>query len=193
MLILDTVGFIDYVPIEIIEAFYSTLEEILEAKVLILIVDIAEECKEIIRKINGVLETFEKIGVTGKPLIIVANKIDLINNFEEVKKRTKIIYDKIVKSYDGPIVMVYTSALKQIGITEVKKAIAKFIRPKTVLICTALSEDGIRKIKTPFTLLERKNGLYICELVARNYELKNILYELKNLGAKILEVKEIEG
>jgi len=193
VLVLDTVGFIDYVPIEIIEAFYSTLEEILEAKVLILIVDIAEEYREIIRKINGVLETFEKIGVSGKPLIIVANKIDLINNFEEAERRTKIIYDKIAKSYDGPIITVYASALKQTGIIEVKKAIEKFIKPKTVLICMTLSEDKLRKIKTPFMLLEKKNGLYLCELVTRNYELKNILYELKNLGAKILKVKEIES
>ena len=191
ILFLDTVGFIDYVPIEIIEAFYSTLEEIVDAEVLILVVDVSEEHSEIERKMRGVIETFTKIGVSGKPMIIVANKIDLVENLSEAVEKAKKVYEILSTSYDGPLAITYVSALNRIGINDLKSTLAAFIRTKTFSIIATIPEGSLYRIKIPFILAERKNGLCYCIFEAKDHEINSVISELKNCSAKILKIKRI--
>jgi len=192
VLFLDTVGFIDYVPLEIIEAFFSTLEEIVDAEVLILVVDISEEHSEILRKMRGVIETFAKIGVSGKPMVIVANKIDLVRDFSEVVEKSRKVYNVLSTSYDGPLAITYVSALNRIGIDDLKSTLAMFIKAKTFSITATIPEDSLYKIKAPFILAKKKNGLCYCIFEVKDYELSSVINELKKCTAKILEVKRAQ-
>ncbi len=77
--IADTVGFIQDLPHDLIDAFKSTLEETKRSNVLLHIVDAAEEYN--IEKIGHVDEIIEEIGAGKIPTILVMNKIDCLDNF----------------------------------------------------------------------------------------------------------------
>lgn len=90
-LLSDTVGFIRKLPHHLIESFKSTLDEVREADVLLHVVDISHPAFE--DHIATVNKTLEEIGATGKPTIIIFNKMDLYENLsfdkylsEEIKK-----------------------------------------------------------------------------------------------------------
>ncbi len=78
----DTVGFISDLPHELIMAFRSTLEEVLEADVIIHVRDVANEDTAAQKK--DVLDVLESIGlknIENMPNYIeVLNKVDLLNN-----------------------------------------------------------------------------------------------------------------
>lgn len=73
-LISDTVGFIRKLPHELIESFKSTLSEVLEADLLLHVVDAGSPHFE--AQMDVVKETLNDIGAGKKPVLLVFNKID---------------------------------------------------------------------------------------------------------------------
>ena len=74
VLLTDTVGFIRKLPHGLVEAFKATLEELVQADLLLHVVDSSHpQVEEQIAAVNAVLD---EIGATGKPTIMVFNKID---------------------------------------------------------------------------------------------------------------------
>ncbi len=74
VLLSDTVGFIRKLPHGLVEAFKATLEEVVEADLLIHVVDASHPHAEAqIRAVNQVLE---EIGALTKPTLMVFNKVD---------------------------------------------------------------------------------------------------------------------
>lgn len=70
----DTVGFIRKLPHGLVEAFKATLEEVVQAELLLHVVDVSHpQAEEQIVAVNTVLQ---EIGAEGKPTIMVFNKID---------------------------------------------------------------------------------------------------------------------
>ena len=86
VLLTDTVGFIQKLPTELVAAFRATLEEIVEADLLIHMVDASHKNAQSQRL--TVLETLEEIGAAEIPILTVYNKIDLLSSdeFEEIKR-----------------------------------------------------------------------------------------------------------
>jgi GTP-binding protein HflX len=77
VMLIDTVGFINKLPPELINAFKSTLEEVRTADVLLHIVDAANvNAAEQMRVVDSVLQA---IGASERPTIIVLNKLDRCN------------------------------------------------------------------------------------------------------------------
>jgi GTP-binding protein HflX len=74
-LLSDTVGFIRKLPVELVESFKSTLDEVREADLLVHVVDISHPTFE--EQIEVVGNTLADIGCADKPVIMVFNKIDL--------------------------------------------------------------------------------------------------------------------
>jgi GTP-binding protein HflX len=81
-LLTDTVGFIDRLPIMLIEAFHSTLEETIYSDLILLVVDVSESTELVEKKLSVCLETIERIGASGIPIITALNKIDLVSEAE---------------------------------------------------------------------------------------------------------------
>ncbi len=73
-LLSDTVGFIRKLPHSLVESFKSTLDEVREADILIHVADISHPAFE--EQINVVKQTLTDINASGKPTIMVFNKID---------------------------------------------------------------------------------------------------------------------
>ena len=81
MLLSDTVGFISRLPHQLVEAFHSTLEEALEADLLIQVVDVSDaHHREHIQVTN---ETLKQLGAGDIPMIYVYNKADKAINAPE--------------------------------------------------------------------------------------------------------------
>ena len=77
-LLVDTVGFIKKLPHELIEAFKSTLEEVVFADTLLHVVDASDE--ELEEKIQVAEALLKNLGALNKPSILVLNKMDLVGD-----------------------------------------------------------------------------------------------------------------
>ncbi len=112
-LVTDTVGFIRKLPTQLIESFKSTLNEITESDLLIHIADISHPNYE--EHIDSVNEILGQIDSIDKPLILVYNKIDSLDNhsFIDLNKSDK---------------KEYISAEKKININQLKEKIFKQVR-----------------------------------------------------------------
>jgi GTP-binding protein HflX len=82
VLLTDTVGFIDRLPLTLIEAFQSTLEETIFSDLILLVADVSEPHMEIERKLSCCFDTIQKIGASGIPIVTALNKIDLLSEDE---------------------------------------------------------------------------------------------------------------
>ncbi len=74
MLLTDTVGFIRKLPHGLVESFKATLEEVVEADLLVHVIDAAHPQVE--TQIQAVNDVLAEIGADGKPVVHVLNKID---------------------------------------------------------------------------------------------------------------------
>ena len=79
-LVTDTVGFIQKLPTMLVAAFRATLEEIVEADLLLHVVDITHAQYQ--AQAEAVRETLEEIGAIQIPSVTALNKIDLLTNQE---------------------------------------------------------------------------------------------------------------
>ena len=97
VLITDTVGFIQRLPAWVIDAFHSTLEEIENADVVLLVCDVSDELDILVMKLQTSLNELMELGVTA-PIIIVLNKIDSITK-EELQDKINYIKKLSVSKY----------------------------------------------------------------------------------------------
>lgn len=74
-LITDTVGFIRKLPHGLVEAFKATLEEVVQADLLLHVVDASHPLVE--QQVRAVEDVLRELGVADKPVLHVLNKIDL--------------------------------------------------------------------------------------------------------------------
>jgi GTP-binding protein HflX len=109
-LISDTVGFIKNLPHNLIESFKSTLTEVIESDLLLLVVDISNPNFE--DQINVVNATLKEVGASDKLTIYVFNKVD--------KLRDLNLISYINLKYPGSV---FVSALKGINKSQLLKRI----------------------------------------------------------------------
>ncbi|CUT08339.1 GTP-binding protein HflX [Candidatus Kryptonium thompsonii] len=114
VLLTDTVGFIRKLPHHLIASFKSTLDEIIEADILIHVVDIsAPNFRE---QIKVVEETLEELNSLDKPTIIAFNKID--------KLQDRSIIHTLAKEYENAV---FISASRGVNIQALKDKILQLI------------------------------------------------------------------
>ncbi len=84
VLLSDTVGFIRKLPHDLVEAFKATLEEVVEADLLLHVVDVSHpQATEQIQAVNAVLV---EIGAADKPTLMVFNKVDRFESEDFVRQ-----------------------------------------------------------------------------------------------------------
>ncbi|WP_144606128.1 GTPase HflX [Algoriphagus algorifonticola] len=102
-LLSDTVGFIRKLPTHLIESFKSTLDEIREADLLVHVVDISHPSFE--DHIAVVTQTLREINAGDKPVLLVFNKIDLVETMpseEKIMEMTEIeLQESDFKDFDA--------------------------------------------------------------------------------------------
>jgi GTPase len=81
-LLTDTVGFIEKLPHQLVEAFKATLEETTLADLIVHVVDASEPEERRLADMHAVDEVLEEIGAGEKPRLLVLNKADLLSEDE---------------------------------------------------------------------------------------------------------------
>jgi len=81
VLISDTVGFIRNLPHDLIESFKSTLAEVVEADILLHVIDLSSDSYE--DQITVVEETLKDLGADSKQVIMVFNKVDKLSESKQ--------------------------------------------------------------------------------------------------------------
>jgi len=134
VLLTDTVGFIDRLPLGLIEAFHSTLEETILSNLILLVVDLSESLKEVERKLACGLDTLQKIGVSGVPIVTALNKIDLMRQ-DDVESMLDALKDMAPN-------FVPVSALHGTNIELLKRQVASFVFKDYVQAALLLPVSG---------------------------------------------------
>ncbi|WP_459166232.1 ribosome rescue GTPase HflX [Glaesserella parasuis] len=117
----DTVGFIRFLPHDLVSAFKSTLQETTEATLLLHVIDGADDRKnENIDAVNQVLDEIDALEI---PTLLVYNKVDRLDGIEP----------HIEYNDDGKPVAVYLSAQQNQGIDLLFEAMR--VRLKNELVC----------------------------------------------------------
>lgn len=73
-LLTDTVGFIQKLPTQLVAAFRATLEEILEADLLLHVVDVSHP--NVIEQASAVEDVLDELGAMSIPAVVALNKVD---------------------------------------------------------------------------------------------------------------------
>lgn len=81
--LIDTVGFVSNLPHELMYAFSATLEETLDADVIVVVVDSSDEHKY--EQIEVVEQELQKLNVVSEKVILVYNKADLLDDQEKAE------------------------------------------------------------------------------------------------------------
>jgi GTP-binding protein HflX len=100
-LLTDTVGFIEKLPHQLVEAFKATLEETVLAELILHVVDASEDVQRRLLDMRAVDEVLEEIGAGEKPRLAVLNKADLLD--EEQRREVALAHPEavLVSALDG--------------------------------------------------------------------------------------------
>ncbi len=93
-LLTDTVGFIEKLPHQLVEAFKATLEETVLADLILHVVDASATEERRLVDMQAVDEVLEEIGAGEKPRLLVFNKVDLLR--EEERRETELDHPEAV-------------------------------------------------------------------------------------------------
>ena len=119
VLVSDTVGFIKNLPHGLVASFKSTLDEALEASLLVHVVDASDPGFE--RQLTVTEEVLDEIGAKGVPRLLVFNKIDRAGDESGQREREAALRAQ----FPGCIVM---SARREADIVKLHEAIAAFFQ-----------------------------------------------------------------
>ncbi len=137
-LLTDTVGFIEKLPHQLVEAFKATLEETVLADLILHVVDAAAPEERRLADMRAVDAVLEEIGAGEKPRLLVLNKADLLDEGER---------DEVLLRHPGAVLV---SALDGEGLEALRERIE------------AAFEDTLAEIEllVPYSEGQRLHELY---------------------------------
>ncbi|MGB0120168.1 MAG: GTPase HflX [Solirubrobacterales bacterium] len=86
-LVTDTVGFIDKLPHQLVEAFKATLEETVLSDLILHVIDASSPEEQLLMEMRAADAVLGEIDVDDKPRLLVLNKIDLLTSEERAEVR----------------------------------------------------------------------------------------------------------
>ena len=92
MLVSDTVGFIKNLPHDLVASFKSTLEEALDAALLLHVIDASDPGFE--RQLAVTDDVLDEIGADTVPRLLVFNKIDCVGDIAEQVEREAMLREQ---------------------------------------------------------------------------------------------------
>ncbi|MGA8163815.1 MAG: GTPase HflX [Waddliaceae bacterium] len=156
VLLIDTVGFIRKLPHLLVAAFRSTLEEAVEADVLLHLIDVSHPMAE--EQAEAAFEVLKELDAKDKPIINILNKIDRCGD-RSIINRLRIKYPKTVQ----------ISALNRIGFEDLIQAMEEELsnQRKTVMLRIPQKEYAVVT-----------EIIHIGQLLAQEYEGNDILLKV---------------
>lgn len=188
-LLTDTVGFIDRLPLILIEAFRATLEETIFSNAILLVVDISESIAEVERKLCCCLNTIHEIGVSGTPIITALNKIDLLSQTDLNKKLSRL---STLAPNPIPISALHETNLEELS-NEVAKHLENYVEATFILPVNNATMPMVSWIHDHTNVLEEK---YVDKQVrllveAFSWFVNKLKTQVEKLGGRLENVKKI--
>lgn len=168
----DTVGFIRKLPHDLVESFKSTLSEVIDADVILHVVDSSSE--EVLDQMQAVETVLSELGCHDKKQIIVLNKCDIATSEKRdmIKQKT-------------PHQTVEISAIKKEGIKTLLHMVVDMIPTmrEHLYICLPYHDaEMLANIYRECMIIENKNeenGMYFEIYVNQNEAQKYMKYAIK--------------
>ena len=132
VLLSDTVGFINKLPHNLIEAFRSTLEEARYADMILHVVDVSDPQMDL--HMYVVYDTLRELGITDKPVITVFNKMDLVAE------------DVVCRDSQADAVF-RISAVSGQGVDKLKEGIVQMLRSRSIFVEKLFPYEKVGKIQ----------------------------------------------
>ncbi|MDY4970100.1 MAG: GTPase HflX [Lachnospiraceae bacterium] len=132
LLLSDTVGFINKLPHNLIEAFRSTLEEARYADMILHVVDVSDPQMDL--HMYVVYDTLRELGITDKPVITVFNKMDLVAE------------DVVCRDSQADAVF-RISAVSGQGVDKLKEGIVQMLRSRSIFVEKLFPYEKVGKIQ----------------------------------------------
>ena len=132
LLLTDTVGFIQKLPHTLVSAFQATLEETVEADLLLHVVDASDANYEL--QIKAVMEVLREIGAQDKPSMFVFNKADKL---PEAEQDNEYVAARMLQGRDGVVI----SAKDEQGLKILREKIKSFFNQGQVTLTLCIPYD----------------------------------------------------
>lgn len=167
-LVTDTVGFVNKLPHDLVEAFKSTLEEISECDLILHVIDASNENFE--EQVKATNEVLNSIGVDNIPVIYVFNKIDKLNDYFYIPPK----YENAIRISSKQNINIDSL------INEIQKSIFKYFKTTTFIIPYSKGEI-VNVLKENSNVLEISYDDFIYITASVNEHLYNLYkkYEKK--------------
>ncbi len=96
VLVSDTVGFVKDLPHQLVASFKATLEETVNADLLLHIIDVSNP--DVLKQIESVNVVLDEIGCGDKPILMVFNKVDSLKSLAQLEMLQTVFADAVAVS-----------------------------------------------------------------------------------------------
>ena len=169
ILLSDTVGFIRKLPHHLIASFKSTLKEVVESNLILLVLDASSN--QIDDHYRIIRDALESIGAGQNKFIIVLNKVDRLDNQSDFKVLTKKFPDSI-----------FISAMNSIRVDELRLKIIEEMEKNYDVVDLELPYNNGKKI----SLLQK-----LATVINREYRDNSIKLRVKASKDKIGQILKL--
>jgi len=176
VLLSDTVGFVKNLPHQLVASFKATLEEAINADLLLHIIDVSNA--EAIKQIESVDKVLAEIGCGEKPVLKLLNKVDIVKKIGELEMLQTLFPDALC-----------VSAKTGFGLEQLSEEVLARYKGDELLLRVASSQSN-GKIQSFLRAYGRiLNEQYLDGSVLIDARLgRNQLPGLKRLGAETIEI-----
>jgi len=133
VLLSDTVGFVRNLPHQLVESFKATLEEAVNADLLLHVIDVANP--EVMGQIESVNEVLSEIGCGVKPVLELFNKVDAIKDISPLETLQTLRPEAVA-----------ISAKTGLGLDELRRKVIQHYRGREIVVrvTSSLSEGRVQ-------------------------------------------------
>jgi GTP-binding protein HflX len=129
VLVSDTVGFVKNLPHQLVASFKATLEEAVNADLLLHIIDVANS--DTLKQIESVNNVLKEIGCGQKPILEVLNKVDIVRRIGDLEMLQTLFPDAVC-----------ISAKTGYGLEKLNEAVAARYKGTELLLRVASSQSN---------------------------------------------------
>ena len=176
VLLSDTVGFVKNLPHQLVASFKATLEEAVNADLLLHIIDSSNP--EVLKQIESVEKVLGEIGCGEKPILKVLNKVDAVKNIGDFEILQTLFPEAVC-----------ISAKTGFGLGKLAEAVLTKYRGGEVLLRVTISQSNgkIQSFLRAYGQILKEQ--YSDGLVLIDAKLgRNQLADLNRLGAEAIEI-----
>jgi GTPase len=119
LVLTDTVGFVRKLPHDLVNAFHSTLEQAVDADVLIVVLDASDP--DVLRHYDTTTAVLKQIGATATPVILAFNKMDRVADAQALQfARARFARSEVIATVE-------VSSISPGGAEPLQRALERFL------------------------------------------------------------------